>query len=467
MRAADPKRLMLLPVWLAAGLSGLIVAARAWRPLTFPVHVNSPLNAESVFALCGLLLWLARATTPEPARPGRSHSMATAVLLAATIVAFYGTAHLYFLSDDFLLLKHAASTWQHPWARFMTAGGDGFYRPVGYLVLGVSAPWAATNPLPWHIAGLVLHAVNVVLVLLLASRLGLSGWAAWIAAAVFAVHGSRPESVVWLAGRFDLVATLFVLLALLAFLKSWHVLGLLAMTLGMLSKESAYALPLILAVLAATGRARWKAVVPYFAVAAALFAFRWNLLGGIGGYSGGAVTIAAAVKALVLRLWAVLFFPIDWAWPGGTALGVMIGIGAAGLICLFTAVIPRDRLLLGIGFTVAAALPAVQQLLIGPDLQKSRILYLPSIGFCLLAGMAVERLKPRWAVAASVAVLAFQFAALRHNVEAWAYASGQAKSVCEGAARSGALATPPGSLNGVYFFANGFPECVELVRRAR
>ncbi len=40
------------------------------------------------------------------------------------------------------------------------------------------------------------------------SRLGLSRVPAWFAGAVFVIHSCLPESTVWIAGRFDLLATL-------------------------------------------------------------------------------------------------------------------------------------------------------------------------------------------------------------------------------------------------------------------
>ena len=93
------------------------------------------------------------------------------------------------------------------------------------------------------------------------------------------------------------------------------------------------------------------------------------------------------------------------------------------------------------------------------------------MGFCLLLAAAATRLNApsRWAV--SIAVLAFHTAALVHNLSAWEYASEKAKSACAAAAvcvagpqsRIGVIGLP-NSLNGVYFFANGFPECVSMQR---
>ena len=73
-----------------------------------------------------------------------------------------------------------------------------------------------------------------------------------------------------------------------------------------------------------------------------------------------------------------------------------------------------------LGFTLLTALPALPQLLIGADLQKSRLFYLPSIGLALLVGGLVQSSSqgPRVRLTAAVLVL-FNFAALQHNLSLW------------------------------------------------
>ena len=105
--------------------------------------------------------------------------------------------------------------------------------------------------------GLGLHLGTAGLVYLLARRVGAGDLAAFIAAAVFAIHGSRPESVVWIVGWFGVLATLFLLAALLLFLRDlarphplWSAASLLCALLAMWSKECAFAFPLLATLLA-------------------------------------------------------------------------------------------------------------------------------------------------------------------------------------------------------------------------
>jgi hypothetical protein len=257
------------------------------------------LNVETIFALATIVLSLSRCQTRkvDPASHSRFRMEGGDVLPIASIAllsvaAFWRASHIYFLSDDFVIVDMAQAI-QGNYSMFTHGGGDGFFRPVGYVSLAWTWPWAGLDPIRWHWVGLVLHIVNCWLVYSLALAIGLSRMGAWFASALFALHGAHPEAVVWIAGRFDVLATSFVLLALVAFVKFWHrpsiLLGVttgLAMVLGVLSKESAYALPLMMLVFVASQPGRWsrrlRLVAPFFLLAAGLFAYRWVMQGGIG-----------------------------------------------------------------------------------------------------------------------------------------------------------------------------------------
>ncbi|HEV2688343.1 MAG TPA: hypothetical protein VGV35_07305 [Bryobacteraceae bacterium] len=468
---------------------GALLAWRAlWGPFDSPVHVNSPLNVESLFGLSAILLLLVRADSSVPERPDRRGSdlLALVSITAIVVVSFWRTAGFYFLSDDFIQLKYALRPMYH---LLTMAGGDGFYRPLSNASMRLTGAGAGSNPIYWHSAAIALHAVNSMLVFWLASVLRLSRAAAWFAAALFALHASHPEAVVWIAARYDLLATLFVLLCLVLFVRSWDVAGgrallyrsvsLVAMAAAFLSKESSYTVPLLLLLFVAWKgelrfRRSWYALLPFLGITAAMLAWRWFLFGGIGGYltpSGQpdmlSLGIVSTLKALVLRLWAILFFPINWSNEPGLLLGVLLVLYLAALVWLCRTPASLRALALPLGFLIALAVPPLPQLLIGADLQKARVLYLPSVAFCLLLATLAENVKGKLAV--SVTILVFQGAALVHNLAAWEYASQKANQACSVAAgcvkaRDGRIAAfgLPQSLRGAYFFANGFPECVEL-----
>lgn len=331
-------------------------------------------------------------------------------------------------------------------------GGDGFFRPAGYLGLWWNARFAGRDPKLWHLSGLGIHLVNVMLVLALSRKL-LSPARAWLAAALFAVHGSRPEAVVWVASRFDLQASMFVLVGILALERGRNLWAVAAMMLAALSKETGFVFP-VLAALWGRKRCRMptRQWVLLAAVSAALFAYRCYILGGIGGYPGGISPFLTA-KALLVRLWIVLLFPLNFSRPLWLAGGVLLAVYAWCLIS-FSRRDGAGGAAWAVLFTLAAAAPAAQQLLIGADLQKSRLLYLPSLGICWLLA---ERIRTP---SAAAVVLCFHVLALQHNLQVWRDVAARVEDYCR---QPGGMA--PKSIDGVYFLANGRAQCVAHTRR--
>jgi hypothetical protein len=318
--------------------------------------------------------------------------------------------------------------------------------------------------------------------------------------------------VVWISNFNDLVATFLILAGLLFFSISLDQQGpserpataaalatlaisWTAMILAILTKESAYVFPLLLILLLAVPgdsirwgikdvwsawRRRLPSLIPFFGGALLLFAYRWKLLGGIGGYRDAHnVTQASHLGLSTLhllfgRLWGVLYFPVNWTKVPSLVLVGLAVFYIASLIWLAAAWIRRSRpdfrndLLFAIGFTLVAALPPLHLLMIGTDLSKARLLYLPSVGFCLFLAVATRALSRPAKAAVMVTVLAFHCAVLQHNIGPWQYASEKSQAACRAAAvctggsvQRIATRNLPGILHGVYFFANGFSECVD------
>jgi hypothetical protein len=482
--------------------SGALVCARMiFGPLSYPIPMVSPLNAEGCFGLAILLLmfirsnWLERVETSYY-KLGWYDALACCAVVAIITVVFGRSASDYFVSDDFVILHHAGTVSFNLRQLLTTAGGDGFFRPVTYVSYALSQPWCGLSPVRWHLVELAIHALNSILVFLIARGTGLVPHGAWFAATLFAIHGSCPEAVEWIAGRFDVLSTFFVLLSVVLFLKSEsgptgkrivvRALAVSAMILGILSKESAYAGPALMALIVIVqsgGRLDWtrfRRLVPFFVCAGCLCAYRWVLFGSIGGYltrSGSpqalSVVPATALKTLTLRIWAILFFPVNWTITPGILLKVALVLYVATLIWLALAAGNRRDLLIAASWIVISVLPPLQQLLIGADLEKARYLYLPSVGFALLLASAAQSWErfPRWGVYAIV--VAFQAIALQQNLTAWDSAASKTLTACQVAAacnnEHGTRILAQGlplKLDGVYFFKNGYPECVEMLKPA-
>jgi hypothetical protein len=494
-----PRKRARYGVVLVVAMLGLVIALRMlFGPFDAPVRVRIPLNPAGWFGL-GLTILLAtkdgRIGNCETPQQGPSGWWSVAVIAAAligfTTAAFWRSLRLYFLSDDFILVKLANTSHLAIRPLFATPGGDGFFRPIGNISLILTAMFAGVNPMAWHSMALILHIANVLLVFTLATWLCASRLAASFAAALFAIHGTRPETAVWIAGRFDLVATLFVLAGLLFFIRSYEaastgdlyaLASLVCMVLAILSKESAYIFPLLLvAFLIAKrdlSRRRLGVLIPFFITAVALFAYRWWLFGGIGGYrdphtgQSQVLTLGfSTLKALALRLWTALYFPINWSKEPGTWLTALMLLYMGALIWLAAKRRYLVKMVFPLGFVLISALPPLHLLVIGSELGNSRLLYLPSVGFCIMVAVAADGLRgrARWIIPS--VILAFHFVALQHNLDLWEYASAKAKATSVAARNCivpgvGEIAVSgiPSILQGVPFFANGLFEAIELQR---
>ena len=457
------------------------------------VSGHAIVNAEGAFALAVVVVLFWRSLPENKVSKIFDSSRRDVWLLISiavlTIAVFWQAVRIPFVSDDYVLVSFAEAFRGAYRVMFTRGGGDGFFRPIGYISIYWTWPWAEWDSVRWHAAGLAFHIANSLMVYVLGAMLGFSRLAAWLGSALFALHGAHPEAAVWIAGRFDLVATFFVLAGLVAFIRAWEKSSVVwgagaavALVLGILAKESAYALPLMMLVYASVQPSGWnrkvRFVAPFFILAAALFAYRWVLQGGIGGYVTGAglpqalnIRALPALEAIAFRMWAILFFPIDWARSPGPVLGTAGMVYASVWVVLFwKAKVTRAKVVLPLGLVLAAAIPAVPLLLIGADLINARVLYLPSAGFCLLAAAAVEPAAPKLRFAGAGAMLLFSLAALLHNLTIWERVAQQSKMFCEAAARCSNFEDVSGvarSVDGVYFFANGLPECVRHERSMR
>jgi hypothetical protein len=183
---------------------------------------------------------------PEP-RPALLWCLALLPVLAA----YANVTSVGFMWDDHMLIEQntdlhtlsapwayvTRSFWQHPFAYGL---GHAFYRPL--VTFTLAADWAlgGGRPLFFHLTNVALHLVVCTLVFLFAQRRSGSGLTAAVVTMLFGVMPRLTESVTWIVGRTDVIATLLVLAALLlAESKKAHWAAGLALFFALLAKEVA------------------------------------------------------------------------------------------------------------------------------------------------------------------------------------------------------------------------------------
>jgi hypothetical protein len=333
-----------------------------------------------------------------------------------------------FITDDqFQILNNPVVTGARPLFSAFTTGvwaflghTGNYYRPLQFVVYGAIYRAFGPNAVPFHLWMALLHAVNTVLVFGLARRLfGDKPGAAWIAGAVFAAHPIHTEAVDWIAALPDLLVTTLVLCGLRA-RRTAPLLYLAAL----LTKETGVVLPALYAAQDWLRGTRPNRAV-YAGMAAALAVYlglRVNALGGLAPAQQTFFHLPPAefvLSALVLagRYLLALVFPVGlnffhvfhpetavWPWPVLAAAGLAAAAVAAR----------RSRLAIFAVFWMAAALaPALNLTGVGQNVFAERYLYLPSVGFVLLAGI-VPSWRRAWPLAALV-VLVFSAASVARN----------------------------------------------------
>ncbi len=457
-------------------LVGAAIATRALAgPFDRPFGVHSPINPEGIFALLFLVLLWGRGNAGEASESTGRKSWLPAVLIAIVVLAFCRYLAFPLIADSYVHIGYARNfTWDAFIALFTVPAGDHFFRPMGYLSYAIDGTWAGLSPTAWRASNLLFHIANTLMVYALCRRLEFPRAAAFFGALLFGIHASRPEAVTWVAARFDLLSVFFGLACLLCILRGWRTRAALVMILAAMSKESAYVVPFLAIALLRYRRRSWReithAAAPVFLAASLVFVYRWQLLGGIGGYQDagdGVPTVlkfrlASTLKALFPRMWGTLLFPMNWTVEPGIFLGCVFTAALVALAYMGWRSASRRPLALGFLFATICSLPVHSLLSIGPDLEKARVLYLPSIGLAIIFA-AITSQRRLWLPA--LVFLIFQAAVLQHNLDIWKSTGYLADATCRAGAdrmqRPLLVIGLPNVVDGVYFLHTGFADCVE------
>src|SRR2546425_197381 len=132
----------------------------------------------------------------------------------------------------------------------------GFYHPLTWLSLMLDATLFGIRPGAFHLTNLWLHLANTALLFYFLKRATGEAGKSLVVASLFAWHPINVETVAWIAERKGLLATLFALLALIAYVRYEEkpspgrmIAVALAMLLSLLSKSMGVILPAVFLVL--------------------------------------------------------------------------------------------------------------------------------------------------------------------------------------------------------------------------
>jgi hypothetical protein len=360
------------------------------------------------------------------------------LIFTSVISTTFSTLDGGFLLDDLLHINYCQQAINGNQAQFLQNftgnwGGSDLmksYRPL--VSCSIFLDYLIYNIKPWgyHLSNLLLYALTAVGVSLTTLELtGLTGnknkalTAIW-AGLLFSVYPLHAESVAWIIGRVDLLATFFYVVALFTYLryrliheKIYLFSSLIAFLLALVSKEIAISLPLSIfafALIIANSTAKnsptrfltaLKETLPYLALLALFALVRTLILGtAIGGYSNqtpdinlvkllGTFTDKESLAHIISPL-SQEYMPLKKWFP------LSLGLFAAPFLLYFLGALAGNKRSVGsfsVGFrtifhllllSFITLVPAFQIWHIYPNLVGSRLFYLSSVFLSMALPMA-------------------------------------------------------------------------------
>ena len=372
-----------------------------------------------------------------------------AVVLFATAAAYLWTLRFGFVYDDLgqIVSNPLIQSWRNlpmyfrgnVWMQQSPLGN--YYRPVFLTWLLINRILFGLHPFFWHLTSILAHLGATALVYVLALRLTRDQTVAAISALIFGVHPAHIESVAWISGVPDPLLALLLIPAFLAFLDyrekaqgKYFTTSVSLFALALLAKETAIIFPgLVIAFVLLTPGEPWKRrlqdsgkiSVPFVVVILVYLVMRAAALSGL---AHTTVAIPATIslytapsvlwfyiKHLLVPVHLSAFYDtpyvthVSWRFLLAPLTGVLIAFTAVAIAWWKS----RSHLVAFGAVWILLPLVPVLNLSLLPmgDFVHDRYLYLPSIGFALLVGMALANLDaisiaPRYAAAATAGVIA-------------------------------------------------------------
>jgi len=253
----------------------------------------------------------------------------------------------------------------------------------------------------------------------------------------------HAEAIAWMGARFDLLCACLTVWAAAFYIKfrtgagrGAYLAAVVCFFLAALSKENGFVLPLLLitAEWLLLPNPRPRAVLAIFASAVGLFAYRWLVLGGIGGYTdpgGHPITFNIGTRTfegLLVRAPAQMLLGYNWFQvPIGEIRIVAAATAAVFLMSALSSQLgrpQRKRILFSFAWILLAILPAHPLLLIDASLMNSRVLHLGSLGLAILVAQVLCGIPDRLVRWGATGLLAGLLAlGSLHNLGAWRWTS--------------------------------------------
>ncbi len=304
-----------------------------------------------------------------------------------------------------------------------------YYRPLMHIIYMAEYHIFGLKPWGWHLINIIFHAINGIMVFLIAIRIfNMRGGLnisliqnpkfqflspALIAAILFAVHPINTEPVAWIAGIPELTFTLFYLISFYLYINNNcsvgsknHIIAIILFFLAAISKETALTLPILLFIYdyafrkdsIKTFNDYLKRYLPFAIVSVAYILIRIHALSGFAPQKSKHDYLTnfqyvINVFPLIIKYFEKLLLPINLnafhvLHPVYSILESRAIISLLLTICFFIFLFLIRRLSLLAFFAISwifiPLLPVLYIPGVGEATFAERYLYLPSAGFDIL-----------------------------------------------------------------------------------
>ncbi|HEY1764360.1 MAG TPA: tetratricopeptide repeat protein [Opitutaceae bacterium] len=311
-------------------------------------------------------------------------------------------------------------TWANlKWAFQSTEASN--WHPITWLSHMADCQVFGLRPWGHHLTNVLLHALNAVLLFDVLLLMTGALWRSLLVGALFGLHPLHVESVAWIAERKDVLSTLFLLLALWAYVRrtrssssertfgwGWYGLALVFFALGLMAKPMVVTLPFLLLLIDYWPLRRWKngslrarvllvvEKLPFLALAAAscgvtLYAqakggamatveeFPWGVR-----LANALTSYCWYLEKLFVPTKLAVFYPSFATQPPLTSVLAAAAILASVTLLSLTVASRRPSFLVGWLWFLGTLVPVIGFVQIGGQSMADRYSYIPSIGILLL-----------------------------------------------------------------------------------
>jgi len=380
----------------------------------------------------------------EPQRGGFSGKIFRAqTLIVGGLCVIVLLIYLNSFSNDFTNWDDDNGILKNPYIRSLewenltkvfTPGTGGAYQPLRTLSLAVDHHFWRLDPFGYHLTNVFFYILTCIMVFLTTERLLPSLReerddrsnlrVALFASLLFAVHPVHVEAVTWLSARKEVLLGFFFFLSLYLYLRAkgsgrldhkilYYSLAFFGFLAAALSKPTAVVLPLVFLLFEFCVRARGEGslslkkvllYLPFIILSLYLGTLLIDVMrqmGGIKAYSGGTFfSNLLLVPYIYIRNIKLLTFTINYAavytvhlpqtvWSAKAVLSLLGNIAILG--CAVLAFKKAKILSFAILWFYIILLPVSNIIPISTKL-ADRYAFLPSYGWCLVLGIAFERL---------------------------------------------------------------------------